>query len=69
MAKLEHVVAERDNDELRVLRPVLDVVRDDGNVSEVESRIDLVHKVQGRGLDDDSAQWKESDKDKTYTLK
>jgi len=35
MAELEHVVSERDDDELRVLRPVLDVVGDDGDVAEV----------------------------------
>ena len=32
------------------LRTHLDVVCDDGNVSEVEGGIDLVHDVQRRGL-------------------
>ena len=38
-------VPERDDDELRVLRAVFDVVSDDGNITEVESSVNLVHKV------------------------
>ncbi|GMR33950.1 hypothetical protein PMAYCL1PPCAC_04145, partial [Pristionchus mayeri] len=49
IGQLEHVVAQRDDDELRVLRTILDVVADDGDVSEVERRIDLVHHVQRSG--------------------
>ncbi len=37
---------ERNDDELGVLRTVLDIVGNDRNVSEVERRIDLVHEVQ-----------------------
>ena len=47
---LEHVVAERDDDELRVARSLLDVVADDAHVAEVERGVDLVHDVQRRGL-------------------
>lgn len=36
---------ERDDDELSVLRTVLDVVGNDGDVAEVKSGIDLVHEV------------------------
>lgn len=39
-----------DDDELRVLCSILDVVCDDGNIPEVESGIDLVHEVQRRWL-------------------
>jgi hypothetical protein len=62
MTELEHVVSarvvsnhgnfistsipKRDDDELCVLRPILDVVGDNGDITEVESCIDLVHKVQ-----------------------
>ena len=41
-----------DDDKLRVLRAVLDVVGDDGHVPEVERGVDLVHEVQRRGLVD-----------------
>ena len=43
-------IPQGDDDELRVLRTVFDVVGDDGDVAEVKSGIDLVHKVQGCGL-------------------
>ena len=36
---------ERNNDELRVLRSVLDVVRDNRHVPEIQRSVDLVHKV------------------------
>jgi hypothetical protein len=45
------IVPEGDDDELRVLRPVLDVVRDDRNVPEIQRGIDFVHKVQRSRLD------------------
>lgn len=35
-----------DDDELGILRALLDVVRHDGHVLEVEGRVDLVHHVQ-----------------------
>ncbi len=47
VAQLEHVVAQRDDDELGVAGPLLDVVGDDGDVLEVEGRVDLVHDVDG----------------------
>lgn len=39
-----------DDDKLRVLGALLDVVGDDWNVLEVQGGIDLVHHVQGRRL-------------------
>ena len=61
VAELEHIVSEvpmslsnlsaatdspqGDNDELSVLRSVLDIVRHNGNVTEVEGSVNLVHKV------------------------
>jgi len=36
VGQLEHVVAQRDDDELRVARALLDVVAHDGHVAEVE---------------------------------
>lgn len=41
---------ERNDDELRVLRSVFDIVCNDGNVTEVERGVDLVHEVQWSGL-------------------
>lgn len=35
MTKLEHVIAKGDDDELGVLSPVFDVVRDDGDITEI----------------------------------
>ena len=35
MTKLEHVIAKGDDDELGVLSPVFDVVRDDGDIAEI----------------------------------
>ena len=43
-------IPQGDDDELCVLRTIFDVVGDDGDVAEVKSGIDLVHKVQGCGL-------------------
>lgn len=43
-------VPQGDDNELCVLRTVLDVVRDDGDVAEVKSGVDLVHEVQRSGL-------------------
>ena len=40
----------RDDDELRVLRPILDIVRNDGHVPEIQRGVDLVHEVQRRRL-------------------
>eukprot|EP00962_Isochrysis_galbana_P023267 scaffold7006_cov108-Isochrysis_galbana.AAC.8 len=48
--ELEHVVAQRDDDELRVARALLDVVAHDGDVAEVERRVDLIHHVERRRL-------------------
>jgi hypothetical protein len=46
-------VPEGNDDELRILGSVLDVVRDDGHVPEVQRCIDLVHEVQRGGLDEE----------------
>jgi hypothetical protein len=45
VAEFEHVVSKGDNYELSVLRPVLDVVRDYRDISEVKSGINLIHEV------------------------
>ena len=50
MTELEHVIAERDDDELRVLRPIFDVVRNNRDISEVEGSVNLVHEIQRRRL-------------------
>lgn len=47
----EKIVPEGDDDELCVLGPVLDVVRNDRYVPEIQSSIDFVHEVQRGGLD------------------
>lgn len=46
MTQLEHVVSQRNDDKLRVLRAVFDVVRDNRYVAEVKRRINLVHEVE-----------------------
>ena len=43
-------IPQGDDDELCVLGPVLDVVGDDGDVTEVQGSINLVHEVQRRWL-------------------
>ena len=45
--QLEHVGPQRDDDELGVPGPLLDVVGDDGHVLEVERGVNLVHDVEG----------------------
>jgi hypothetical protein len=50
VTELKHVVPQGYDDELCVFSPIFDVVRDDGDVPEVESRVDLVHEVQWGGL-------------------
>ena len=47
----EKIVPERDDDELCVLGSVLDVIRNDRYVPEIQRGINLVHKVQRCGLD------------------
>lgn len=41
---------ERDDDVLRILCPILDIVRDNGHVPEVKSSVNLVHEVKRGGL-------------------
>ncbi len=41
-----NVIAERDHDELGILRPLLDVMGDDADVPEVQSGIDLIHHIE-----------------------
>ena len=43
-------VPQGDDDKLCILRPVLDVVRYDGDVAEVQRSIDLVHEIEWGGL-------------------
>ena len=43
-------IPQGDDDELRVLRTVLDVVGDDGDVAEIQRGIDLVHEIERRRL-------------------
>ncbi|RUS83430.1 hypothetical protein EGW08_008802, partial [Elysia chlorotica] len=50
VGQFEHVVPQRDNDELSILLSHLDVVGYDGNILEVEGGIDLVHDVERGGL-------------------
>jgi len=50
MTELKHVVPQGYDDELCVFSPIFDVVRDNGDVPEVESRVDLVHEIQRGGL-------------------
>ena len=44
-------VPEGNDDELCVLSSVLDVVRDDRHVPEIQRGVDLVHEVQRGGLE------------------
>jgi len=45
VTEFKHVVSERNDDELSVLRTVLDIVGIDRNVPEVKCCVDLVHEV------------------------
>lgn len=42
-----HIVTERNDNELCILCPFLDVRSNDGNVPEIQSGIDFVHDVEG----------------------
>ena len=46
MTELKHVVPQGYDDKLCVFSPIFDVVCDNGDVPEVESRVNLVHEVQ-----------------------
>ena len=46
IGQLKHVVAQADDDELCVLRPLLDVVSHNRHVFEIKGCINLVHEVQ-----------------------
>ena len=48
----ESDVPKGDDDELRILRAILDIVRDDRDIAEVQGSIDLVHEVQRSGFVD-----------------
>ena len=50
MTELKHVVPQGYDDKLCIFSSIFDVVRDDGDVPEVESRVDLVHEIQWSGL-------------------
>ena len=43
-------VPERNDDELRILSSVLDVVRNDRYVPKIQCGVDLIHEVQRGGL-------------------
>ena len=46
LCPVKHVVTQRNDEELAVLRPLGDVLRDDGHVAVVERRVNLVHAIQ-----------------------
>lgn len=46
-----NILPQGDDDELRVLRPILDIVRHDGHISEVQCGVYFVHEIQRRRLD------------------
>ena len=50
MTELKHVVPQGCDDEVRVFSPIFDIVRDNGDVAEVESHVNLVHEIQWGGL-------------------
>lgn len=41
-----HIVSERDDDELGILRSLFDIRSDDGDVSEIQRSVDFVHHIQ-----------------------
>ncbi len=46
VCQFKHIVSERNNDKLSILRAFLDIICDDRNVFEVKRGINLVHNVQ-----------------------
>lgn len=50
ICQLEHVVSERDHDELGILRSLLNIVSNNAHVSEIKGSIDLIHHIQRSGL-------------------
>ena len=52
LGKLKHIVSKRNDDELRILRPVFDIVGNDRNISEIQRSVDFVHEVEWCRLED-----------------
>jgi hypothetical protein len=42
---MEFNTPERDNYELSVLRPILDIISHNGNIAEIQGGVNLVHEV------------------------
>ena len=51
ICKLKHVVSQTDDHKLSILGSFLDVIRDNGDVSEIQGRINFIHYIQRRGLE------------------
>lgn len=67
----EEKVPKRDNDELRILSSILDVVGNNRYVAEVKSGVDLVHEVERCGLgkivNEPSTAWQKKKQQTLYT--
>ena len=50
ICQLKHIASQGYDDELCVFGPLLDVICHDGDVLEVQGRVNLVHDVQRGGL-------------------
>jgi len=50
LGEVKHVVPQRDDDELAILRFLSDVLSGDGYVLVIQGRVDLVHAVERRRL-------------------
>ena len=48
---LKHIIPQRNHDKLRILRPLLDVVRHDANSPKIERSVDFVGQHDGAWLD------------------
>ena len=48
VCEFEHVVSERNDDELGIPRPLFDVVGNNRHVFEVQGSVDLVHDIKRR---------------------
>ena len=43
-------IPEGDDDELRILGPIFDIVGHDRDIAEIKCSVDLVHEIQRSGL-------------------
>ncbi len=50
ISQVKHIIPQRNDNKLRILRPLLNIIAHNGHILKIQGRINLVHEVQRRRL-------------------